>query len=256
MSITVITGGASGIGLATAKALASSGKKVALMDLKLGDSLNSLSGDGHLGFSVDVTDADSVQKIIEGIDEPIEGLVVCAGIVSEELLVDISPANFEKVMRINVFGAQNVMAPVARQMIARGIEGSIVVLASVAAFVGGGLMGRGAYATSKAAVLGLVRSYARELAGHKIRTNTVSPGATDRIEGPALEQLEDIGLGESLVDDLARLLDRDLEVIHRRFTPCLAHRQGHLFQRPAAPACASRRNRKEQGREVGGYLRG
>jgi len=179
MSITVITGGASGIGLATAKALASSGKKVALMDLKLGDSLNSLSGDGHLGFSVDVTDADSVQKIIDGIDEPIEGLVVCAGIVSEELLVDISPANFEKVMRINVFGAQNVMAPVARQMIARGIEGSIVVLASVAAFVGGGLMGRGAYATSKAAVLGLVRSYARELAGHKIRTNTVSPGATD-----------------------------------------------------------------------------
>jgi len=179
MSITVITGGASGIGLATAKALASSGKKVALMDLKLGDSLNSLSGDGHLGFSVDVTDADSVQKIIDGIDEPIEGLVVCAGIVSEELLVDISPANFEKIMRINVFGAQNVMAPVARQMIARGIEGSIVVLASVAAFVGGGLMGRGAYATSKAAVLGLVRSYARELAGHKIRTNTVSPGATD-----------------------------------------------------------------------------
>jgi 3-oxoacyl-[acyl-carrier protein] reductase len=60
------------------------------------------------------------------------------------------------------------------------------VLASIAAFNGGGFMGRGAYSASKAALLGLVRSYARELATHKIRVNTVAPGAT---ETPMTESL-------------------------------------------------------------------
>jgi 3-oxoacyl-[acyl-carrier protein] reductase len=64
-------------------------------------------------------------------------------------------------------------------MIESQSEGSIVVLGSIAAFNGGGFMGRGAYSASKAAVLGLVRSYARELAPNKIRVNTVAPGATE-----------------------------------------------------------------------------
>jgi 3-oxoacyl-[acyl-carrier protein] reductase len=179
----VISGGASGIGLATAKALAAKGQSVALLDLSpnLEDALKSLPGTGHSAHRVNVTDAAACQTAIDEIAtaSTIVGLVVSAGIVSEELLIDISPENFAKVMQINVFGVQNVIAPVARQMISTKTAGSIVVLASVAAFVGGGLMGRGAYATSKAALLGLVRSYARELAQYKIRTNTVSPGVTN-----------------------------------------------------------------------------
>lgn len=179
----VITGGASGIGLATANSLAAKGTAVALIDLNpsLPEVLKSLPGSGHSAHLVNVTDASAVEKVIADIAKhsPITGAVLAAGIVSEELLVDISPENFAKVMQINVFGVQNVMAPIARHMIDAKTKGSFVVLASVAAFVGGGLMGRGAYATSKAAILGLVRSYARELAPYGIRTNTVSPGATD-----------------------------------------------------------------------------
>jgi 3-oxoacyl-[acyl-carrier protein] reductase len=63
----------------------------------------------------------------------------------------------------------------------------VVVLGSVAAFTGGGLMGNGAYATSKAAVLGLMRGYARELAPHRIRVNVVAPGATETPMTQALD---------------------------------------------------------------------
>jgi NAD(P)-dependent dehydrogenase (short-subunit alcohol dehydrogenase family) len=94
-------------------------------------------------------------------------------------LLEISAENFAKVFNVNVFGVQNVVAAVAKGMIAESVQGSIVVLSSVAAFNGGGLMGKGAYSASKAALLGLVRSYARELAPLGIRINNVAPGATE-----------------------------------------------------------------------------
>jgi 3-oxoacyl-[acyl-carrier protein] reductase len=179
----VISGGASGIGLACAQQLARAGAKLALLDLNpnIHESLATLDGEGHRAFEVNVTDSTAVQSAINSFatEGAISGVVVSAGIVSQELLVDISAENFAKVMNINVMGVQNVVAPVARNMISHGVAGSIVVLASVAAFNGGGLMGRGAYATSKSAVLGMVRSYARELAEYKIRANTVAPGATE-----------------------------------------------------------------------------
>jgi 3-oxoacyl-[acyl-carrier protein] reductase len=135
-----------------------------------------------------VTDAEQVELEIAKIAEisPITGLVVSAGIISQTPLLEISAADFSKVLAVNVVGVQNVMAPIARNMVANSVSGSMVVLASIAAFNGGGFMGRGAYSTSKAALLGLVRSYARELAPHNIRINTVAPGAT---ETPMTESL-------------------------------------------------------------------
>ncbi len=112
--------------------------------------------------------------------------MVSAGIISQTPLLEIASSDFAKVLAVNVLGVQNVIAPIARNMVAQSTEGSMVVLASIAAFNGGGFMGRGAYSTSKAALLGLVRSYARELASHKIRVNTVAPGAT---ETPMTENL-------------------------------------------------------------------
>lgn len=207
----VISGGASGIGLACAKRLADAGAKVAILDLnpKIQESLSELSGEGHHAFEVNVTDAQAVQTAIDkfSAEGPITGVVVSAGIVSQELLVDISNENFAKVMNINVLGVQNVVAPVARNMISAGTAGSIVVLASVAAFNGGGLMGRGAYATSKAAVLGMMRSYARELATYKIRANTVAPGAT---ETPMTASLSDEARARILAQTLnGRFLESD-----------------------------------------------
>lgn len=179
----LISGGASGIGLATAQRLAKEGVKVVLMDLNpnIQDALATLEGAGHQAFKVNVTEADEVNSAVAeaSTNGPITGLVISAGIVSQEPLLEISAENFLRVLNINVLGVQNVIAPVARQMVSSKTQGSIVVLGSVAAFNGGGLMGRGAYATSKAAVLGLVKSYARELSVSGIRVNTVAPGATE-----------------------------------------------------------------------------
>jgi 3-oxoacyl-[acyl-carrier protein] reductase len=179
----LISGGASGIGLATAQRLAKEGVKVVLMDLNpnIQDALATLEGAGHQAFKVNVTEADEVNSAVAeaSTNGPITGLVISAGIVSQEPLLEISAENFLRVLNINVLGVQNVIATVARQMVSSKTQGSIVVLGSVAAFNGGGLMGRGAYATSKAAVLGLVKSYARELSVSGIRVNTVAPGATE-----------------------------------------------------------------------------
>lgn len=179
----VISGGGSGIGLACAQWLASQGEKVALLDLNpnLEASLNTLNGAGHTAHKVNVCDAVEVAKAIDEISSegPISGLVISAGIVSQTPLLEISAEDFTKVLAINVSGVQNVAAPVAKSMIASKTQGSIVILGSIAAFNGGGFMGRGAYSASKAAVLGLAKSYARELAPQGIRVNVVAPGATE-----------------------------------------------------------------------------
>lgn len=183
MKKVLISGGASGIGLATAQTLAKQGVSIVLLDQNpaVEGALSTLEGSGHSAFQLDVTDAAQVESVVaeESKLGPINGLVISAGIVSQDSLLEISPEQFMKVLNINVLGVQNVIAPVARQMVETKTKGSIVVLGSVAAFNGGGLMGRGAYATSKAAVLGLVKSYARELSVAGIRVNTVAPGATE-----------------------------------------------------------------------------
>lgn len=188
----LISGGASGIGLATAQHLAKQGASLVLLDLndKVHEALASLEGLNHQAFALDVTKGDQVERAVElaSLTGPITGVAISAGIVSQDTLLEITAENFMRVLNVNVLGVQNVIAPVARMMIESKTAGSIVVLSSVAAFNGGGLMGRGAYATSKAAVLGLVKSYARELAPAGIRINTVAPGAT---ETPMTENLSE-----------------------------------------------------------------
>lgn len=179
----VISGGGSGIGHACASAFAKSGAKVALFDKNpnVAQALSGLDGSGHEAVNLDVTNYAEVleaTKSFAGI-EGIYGVVASAGIVSQTPLAEITSESFEKILSVNVLGVQNLFAAVAKNMIENNIAGSMVAVGSVAAFNGGGMMGRGAYSTSKAALLGLVRSYARELASHKIRVNTVAPGATD-----------------------------------------------------------------------------
>ena len=107
------------------------------------------------------------------------GVVAAAGIVSRSSLLDIDVDEFRRVLEINVIGVQNTISAAGPHLISAAPRGSVVVLGSAAAFTGGGLMGNGAYATSKAALIGLVRGYARELAPHRVRVNMVAPGATE-----------------------------------------------------------------------------
>jgi 3-oxoacyl-[acyl-carrier protein] reductase len=210
----VISGGASGIGLACAHRLALEGFTVHILDMnpELAQALASLPGKGHTASRVDVTDANQVEIEIAKIAAfgPITGLVVSAGIISQTPLLEISSDAFAKVLAVNVLGVQNVVAPIARNMVANSVSGSLVVLSSIAAFNGGGFMGRGAYSTSKAALLGLIRSYARELAPYKIRINNVAPGAT---ETPMTEHLSEEARTKILAQTLGNRFLRSEEVV-------------------------------------------
>jgi len=206
----LITGGASGIGLTCARQAAVRGARVAIVDVNPAaaeNAVSSLPGKGHLAFGVDVTDADAMRDAADQLGEGggITGVVAAAGIVSRSSLLEIDVSEFRRVLDINVVGVQNTISAAGPHLIKANPYASVVVLGSAAAFTGGGLMGNGAYATSKAALIGLVRGYARELAPHGVRVNMVAPGAT---ETPMTEVLSDSDrdriAGMSLLGRLSR----------------------------------------------------
>lgn len=167
----VVTGGGSGIGLATARLAAESGERVAVLDLDPG------AWDG-LALPADVTDAAAVRDAIRAAAEslgPVTALVTCAGIAPPGGLCDTEPAEWRRVFEVNVYGTVHAMRAVTPMMRAEG-GGAMVTVSSVAAHRGGGLLGGTPYAASKAAVIGLTRAAARELAPHGIRVNSVAPG--------------------------------------------------------------------------------
>jgi 3-oxoacyl-[acyl-carrier protein] reductase len=189
----LITGGASGIGLTCARQAASRGARVAIVDINPAaaiEAVQSLEGDGHLAIGANVTDAAAMRRAADQFADGggLTGVVAAAGIVSRSSLLEIDVEEFRRVLDINVIGVQNTMSAAGPHLIRAGSVGSAVVLGSAAAFTGGGLMGNGAYATSKAALIGLVRGYARELAPHRVRVNMVAPGGT---ETPMTEVLSD-----------------------------------------------------------------
>lgn len=179
----VITGGASGIGLLAAQTFAAHGARIAILDFNpaVADIARQLPGDNHVGLHVDVVDVEEVEAAVTTIaaSGPIHHLVAAAGLLSQTPLLEITTQDFRRILEVNVLGVQNVISAIARHMIATGTPGSLAIIGSLSAFTGGGMMGKGAYSASKAALLGLVRSYARELAPHGIRINTVAPSATE-----------------------------------------------------------------------------
>jgi NAD(P)-dependent dehydrogenase (short-subunit alcohol dehydrogenase family) len=186
--VALVTGGASGLGLATVQRLAADGAKVVMVDLPTSQG-SQLAGD--LGESVvfaptDVTDEGQVQAAVDtasGLGD-LAVVVNCAGIGTAARVVakDGSPfplSVFTKVVQVNLIGTFNVIRLAAARMIAAtpvdGEErGVIVSTASVAAYEG--QIGQAAYSASKGGVVGLTLPIARELAQHKIRVNTIAPG--------------------------------------------------------------------------------
>jgi 3-oxoacyl-[acyl-carrier protein] reductase len=189
----IVTGGASGIGLACAGQAAARGARVAILDTApdaAAAAVAGLPGAGHVGIVADVTDAAALRASLDTFaagGDGITGVVAAAGIVSRSTLSEIGPEEFRRVLAVNVEGAQNTISAALPHLTPHGARASIVVLGSVAAFTGGGLMGNGAYATSKAAVIGLIRAYARELAPLRIRANVVAPAATNTPMTQALD---------------------------------------------------------------------
>jgi len=184
----IVTGGASGLGAATAAALAGKGAVVFAFDLPA--ALESAPVvDGVTYLPVDVTDPEQVAGAVAeaaAAGPPLRTVVNCAGIgPSMRILGRSGPhdlAFFAKVVQVNLIGTFNVLT-LAAQEIARtepledGARGVVVNTASVAAF--DGQVGQAAYASSKGGVVGLTLPAARDLAQHGIRVNTIAPGIVE-----------------------------------------------------------------------------
>ena len=188
----IVTGGASGLGEATARRIIAAGGNVGILDLdeERGLALADELGERSVFFKTDVTDAHGVQAAVDGTCDKFGGLQVavnCAGIgIPMKVLGKKGPLaieKFEAVIRVNLIGTMNIIRLAADKMMANdgspgdGERGVIVNTASVAAF--DGQIGQCAYAASKAAIVGMTLPIAREFADYGIRMMTIAPGLFD-----------------------------------------------------------------------------
>jgi NAD(P)-dependent dehydrogenase (short-subunit alcohol dehydrogenase family) len=203
--VALVTGGASGLGLATARKLAADGAQVVIVDLPSSAGKTAAEELDAVFAPADVRDEEQVRAAVgvaAGLG-PLAVAVNCAGIGSAARVVakDGTPyplADFTRVIEINLIGTFNVIRLAAAQMIAAtpvdGEErGVIVNTASVAAF--DGQIGQAAYSASKGGVVGMTLPIARDLAQHKIRVNTVAPGLfhTPLLKGLPEEAIASLG---------------------------------------------------------------
>lgn len=159
----IVTGGANGIGLATARALAAGGAKVAIFDRE-----RPAEGDWQW-VEIDVRRRESIDAAFASVEAP-DIVVANAGVAEEEDFLDHSTERWDRVLSINLSGAFHTMQAAARAM--KG--GAIVLTASTNSYDGEARLA--AYNASKAGLLGLVHTAANELGPHGIRVNAVCPG--------------------------------------------------------------------------------
>ncbi|WP_187368967.1 SDR family NAD(P)-dependent oxidoreductase [Baekduia soli] len=178
----VVTGGASGIGAATARVLVREGARVAVLDRRADDAravveaLAPADGGPHLALEADVADPAAVRRAFTAVLEAfgrLDGLVSCAGIRITGDPLEVTPEDWHHVMDVNLSGAFYCAQHAGRAMVAQG-SGSIVNISSAAGLVA--VDRRVAYNASKAGLLGLTRGLARDLGGRGVRVNAVCPG--------------------------------------------------------------------------------
>jgi NAD(P)-dependent dehydrogenase (short-subunit alcohol dehydrogenase family) len=189
-SSSIVTGGASGIGEASARQLAEAGSKVVIADLNPDKGEKVAAEIGGVYVKCDVTSIDDANTAIEAAGKlgPLRALVNSAGLGWAGRTVDrggmpFDLERFEFVIRVNLIGSFNMLSRSAAAMArtepidADGSRGAIVNMASVAAF--DGQIGQCAYSASKGGVVGMTLPIARDLAALGIRVNTVAPGLID-----------------------------------------------------------------------------
>jgi len=186
-SLALVTGGASGLGLATATALRRAGADVLIADLPSSDGDAVAGGLGATFVATDVTDEASVQAAVDAAVAlgPLRTAVSCAGIGTPgKVLGKAGPLpleQFAKVVTVNLVGTFNVVrlaaAAIAQTEPVDGERGVLVNTASVAAF--DGQVGQAAYSASKGGVVGMTLPLARDLAPSLVRVMTIAPGLFD-----------------------------------------------------------------------------
>ena len=182
--VAFVTGGASGIGAATARRLAAEGALVIVADLDLAGAQVTAKAIDGLAVALDVTDPSSVERAVATAEQeagPIGVLVNNAGGDRIAMFVDTTPEDWTRTIGLNLLGAMACTAAVLPGMVERR-TGAMVNVASAAGEVG--TVAGAAYAAAKAGVLGFTKAIAREAAPHGVRANAVAPGP---IETPLLE---------------------------------------------------------------------
>lgn len=187
--IVLVTGGSRGIGLAVARRFAAAGDRVAVTYN------SSPPPDGLFGVRCDVTSVDDVDRAFTEVEEHFDGavqvLVSNAGITRDGLLLRMGEDDFTAVIDANLTAAYRVTKRAVQQML-RARSGRIILVSSVVGLLGAA--GQANYASSKAGLVGLARSLARELGSRSITVNVVAPGpvATDMTAALGEDRLAEI----------------------------------------------------------------
>jgi len=173
-----VTGAASGIGAATARQLQALGLRVACLDRNLIGARGTAGAEG-VAIEIDVADEASTVRAFKEAGAAwggLDALVTAAGVIETTPFFDTTVAQFRRLFDINVIGSFLSVREAAKHM-QRGAR--ICMIASISSYTGGGYVARGAYATSKGAVLTMMKSCARELGPKGIAVNAVAPGFID-----------------------------------------------------------------------------
>jgi 3-oxoacyl-[acyl-carrier protein] reductase len=180
--VALVTGASRGIGLAVAGALAAAGARVAALARaqdRAQAAADGLPGAGHLGVACDVADAPSVDATVKQVEEELGSLDILvnnAGVTADNILVRLGDDEWDRVLDTNLKGAFHMMRAAGRGMMRRR-SGRIINITSVVGLTGN--KGQANYAASKAGLVGLTKTVARELAARGVLCNAVAPGFID-----------------------------------------------------------------------------
>ena len=180
--LALVTGGARGIGYASAEALAADGARLVLVDIDEHAVLEAAErlGDGARGLACDVGDPEAVGALFDRLESETGAvgiLVNNAGVALPGDFLETSLEDFRRVIDVNLVGAFVALQRAARTMVERGIRGSIVNVSSINAVVA--IPAIAAYCASKGGIAQLTKAAALALAPHGIRVNAVGPGSID-----------------------------------------------------------------------------
>ena len=190
--VALVTGGSGGIGLAIARALATAGARVHVLDR-----VEPPAGEGLVYHACDLSDRAAPAKAVAEVlarEERLDHLVQAAGITRDNVLWKLSDEDFEQVLAVNLTGAFRVLRAVVRQMRTQH-KGRVVQIASINGMRG--KFGQSNYSASKAGLIGLTRTAARELGSFGITVNAVAPGL---IRTAMTEKLPEAVLSKALAE--------------------------------------------------------
>lgn len=191
--VALVTGAATGIGAACARALAREGAAVACSSLPTDptqavvDEIVAAGGKARV-YPLNVTDGEAAVHVVEQIVAELGGIHVLvnnAGITDDQLLIRMKPESWRRVLAVNLDGAFNVTQPVAKVMMKQR-EGRVVSISSVVGLMGNA--GQANYAASKAGLIGFTKALAKELGGRGVTVNAIAPGF---IQTPMTDKLNE-----------------------------------------------------------------